>query len=61
MKAKNSLSRSNSSQKHSSRISGSRKHSGAKAPDYASGETGSVNAGLRKAFLLKRHELTARQ
>lgn len=61
MKAKNSLKRSNSIQTQSGRIKASRTHAGNKAPSYASGETGSVNAGLRKAFLLKRSELTTRK
>lgn len=58
MKAKNNLKRNSSSQNQSSRITASRAHSGSKAPAGASGETGSVSAGLKKAFLLKRHELS---
>jgi len=58
MKAKNNLKRNSSSQKQSSQITASRAHSGKKAPSGASSETGVVNSGLRKVFILKRHELS---
>lgn len=61
MKAKNNLTRKVSKQSQSSSIKASRTHAGSKAHTGASGETGSVHSGLRKAFLLKRSELTTRQ
>jgi len=59
MKAKNSFARTHAGQKATSNMTGKRSHAAPKAAEGASGESGDAISGRRKAFLLRRSNLSS--
>ena len=59
MKAKNSFTRTHAGQKAIGNMTGKRSHAAPKAAAGASGESGDAISGRRKAFLLRRTDLSS--